>query len=450
LKLAKDKFNLSLAVDLEGQGNVFLNVLSEMKPNPAPQINGYLDITGATAKIGQMPEPLSNIKGKVDFDSRQLKWQGVVFQTLSRNWQTSGTLTNFQSPGVDIELSSDDIFLHSLFTVNNKLLRVSQLSGKYFSSDLSFSGDLDLTDPADILADARGTLGIELADLKKMPFPKLKDQLALINPSGKVTADISFSGKLKDIKSSVIQVNAASPIIGLYGLKASSGVLEYLQSDGIGDITKVQLELYGGILNANAKINLKSENLPYWVNAEASDIKLEQLKLDTAAKGGDLAGTIQGQVKANGFSNDLSRLNGSGQLIITDGKLWQLNLFKGLGTLLFTKDFTNIVFSEGYCGFIILDKAVSTDNLKLRGNFADISGSARIGFDSSIDATLNVQVADDVPLTGTFKDVTTAILGQAGKVGVIKILGTLKEPKFQYKQAVVDIIKGLKDVIFGK
>jgi len=55
-----------------------------------------------------------------------------------------------------------------------------------------------------------------------------------------------------------------------------------------------------------------------------------------------------------------------------------------------------------------------------------------------------------IPLSGTLKDVTTAIMGQAGKMGVIKLSGWLKEPKYSFKPAVTDIIKGITDAFFGK
>jgi hypothetical protein len=82
----------------------------------------------------------------------------------------------------------------------------------------------------------------------------------------------------------------------------------------------------------------------------------------------------------------------------------------------------------------------------------ELLGPVKIGFiDESIDATLEVNVIDEmVPLTGTFKDVTTAIVGQAGKFGVIRITGTLKDPKFKFKTAVGEIIKSITNTIFGK
>jgi hypothetical protein len=191
--------------------------------------------------------------------------------------------------------------------------------------------------------------------------------------------------------------------------------------------------------------------MPYWIEADIQGVKIEKLKLDTPVKDKDLAGTLQAHVKLNGFSNDISRLNGTGNILILDGKLWQLNLFQGLGSLLFAKDFANIVFNEGSCGFIVQDKYVFSDDLKLKSNITNLSGAVKIGFDSSIDASINVEVIDEmVPLSGTLKDITTAIIGQGGRFGVIKISGTLKQPKYKFKPAVSDIIKGLKNAIFGQ
>ncbi len=209
--------------------------------------------------------------------------------------------------------------------------------------------------------------------------------------------------------------------------------------------------LYHATMKPIAKMNMNSANLPYWVTVDIQGVKLEKRKLDTTAKEKDIAGTIRVQVKVNGFSNDLSRLNGAGNIFITDGKLWQLNLFKGLGSLLFARDFASIIFSEGSCGFSISDKYIFSDNLKLKSNIADLSGSLKIGFDNSINASLDVKILDEmVPLSGTFKDITTAIIGQSGRFGVIKISGTLKEPKYKFQAAVVDIIKGLKDIFLSK
>jgi hypothetical protein len=263
--------------------------------------------------------------------------------------------------------------------------------------------------------------------------------------------NFNLNGNINDFKSCDIEAKFSGSPVSIYGLQADELLMTYNQADGIADIPLIHLALYSGTVEASAKMNLASDNLPYWIAANMQGVKIEKLKLDTAAKGKDIAGTLQAQVKLNGFSNDLSRLSGAGEIFITEGKLWQLNLFQGLGSLLFARDFANIIFNEGYCAFTVKDKYIFTDSLKLKSNITDLSGQVRIGFDSSIDASLNVQVLDEMaPVTGTLKDIATAIIGKAGRFGVIKITGTLKEPKYKFQPAVADIIKGLKDSIFGQ
>jgi len=55
-----------------------------------------------------------------------------------------------------------------------------------------------------------------------------------------------------------------------------------------------------------------------------------------------------------------------------------------------------------------------------------------------------------VPLTGTFKDITTALLGRAEKFVGIRVTGKLNDAKYKFQPAVVDIIKGIADTFLKK
>lgn len=197
-------------------------------------------------------------------------------------------------------------------------------------------------------------------------------------------------------------------------------------------------------------MNMNAQDFPYWVTLVIQGVRLEKLKMDTAVKDKDIAGTLQAEAKLNGFAPDLTRINGAGKILINDGKLWQLNLMQGLGKILFVKDFANIIFNEASCDFTVQDKYVSTENLKLKSNISDLEGRIKIGFDSSLDGLINVKVLDEAaPLNGTFKDIATAIIGQAGRFGAIKITGTLQDPKYKFETAVGDIIKTITGKFFG-
>ncbi len=448
--ILKDKFKFAFPGNINGEGNLSLAIQTKI-PSAGPlYLNGYLDISNGIIKLEKIGSPVEDINGRLEFIQDQLKWPEVNFKYLGLPYRTAGVLTNFQSPQVQLGLYSKDLSLESNFAINNKLINLSECKGHYLNSEFSLTGNINAGDLSKLNTDITGELNLNLEDIKE-PLKKFKTLLEQLKPEGLVHAEFNVNGNINDIKSCTITAKLSGPSISAYGLKAKELSLNYSQADGVIDIPLMHLSLYDGTIEAVAKMNLNSANLPYWVTVDIQGVKLEKLKLDTTAKEKDIAGTIRVQVKVNGFSNDLSRLNGAGNIFITDGKLWQLNLFKGLGSLLFARDFASIIFSEGSCGFSISDKYIFSDNLKLKSNIADLSGSLKIGFDNSINASLDVKILDEmVPLSGTFKDITTAIIGQSGRFGVIKISGTLKEPKYKFQAAVVDIIKGLKDIFLSK
>lgn len=449
-KILADKFKFVIPGDIQGDGKLSLNIESKFYASEPLSVNGYLDIANGTLKLNKVNSPFESINGRLALSQNQLQWLGLTFQYLNTTYTTAGTLTNFQSPGVQFALSSKDLSLESIFAVNHQLINLSKCDGRYLNSELALSGKINTEDPKNLQVDIGGGLILDLEDIKNI-LNKFKNQIEQIKPDGIVHAKFNLTGNINDLKSCAIATEFSSPSISIFGLRSQEFFLNYNQENGLADIPLVHFDLYGGTVDLSAKMNLNTENLPFWVSADIENVKIEKLKIDTPAKDKDIAGTIKAQVKINGFSRYPEQLNGAGTIFITDGKLWELNLFKGLGELLFVKDFARIIFNEGYCGFTIQDKSVFTDNLKLKSALAELDGSCKIGFDGSLGGSLDVQINDEMaPLSGTLKDVATAIIGKASRFGVIKISGTLKEPKFKFKAAIPDIIKSFKDAIFKK
>lgn len=407
-----------------------------------------MGISDADIKFGDSAAGISSLNGALKLRPDHLAWENINFKYADQVYMSSGELTNFNSPQVQLRLGSDKLTLESAFTVAGKKLTVSSLNGRYAGSEFSCLADLDFSEPSVIETSASYRMNVNLDDIRE-PLRKHKEMLDKINLRGILAVEGRLDGNIKDIKSCFIEAGLSSGSVGFYGLKSGDFVMHYTQDNGIADIPTMRMALYDGFIEASAKMNLKSENLPYWISAGIEGVKIEKLKNDTALASNNIAGSIKAQVKINGFSNDLSKLSGAGAIAVTEGKLWELNFFKGIGALLFTSDFTNVMFSEGSCGFVIQNEYVSTDSIKMQSQLMAITGQARIGFNGSLEAELNTEVMPDAPLTGTIKDFTTAILGQATKVGVIRVSGTLKEPKFKFKTAVVDIIKTFKDVFLG-
>ncbi|MBU1726782.1 MAG: AsmA family protein [Candidatus Omnitrophica bacterium] len=448
-KIIKEKIKFDLPGSLSGNSKLAISIKGEPRQKRV-LAEGYLDVLGGTLKLDKAPKAFNKINGRIEFAADQIKSGKLDFEYAGIPYTLSGSVENFKAPSADISLSSGDIDLHSVFSVSNKLITISKLEGNYFNSKFSVLGNIDASNKEGPYADLSGWLDVNLSELKTV-LKKSKDVLEKVKPQGIAHAQFNLSGNLAKFKECNAEVKLTSDEVSAYGLKGKNLSVACSQTNGMIDLSALNLSLYDGIVQATGKWNLNSQNMPCMLDALIQGVKIEKLKIDTSSKDKDISGTINAECKLSGYGNNLSKVTGSGKININEGRLWELNLFKGLGTLVFIKDFANIIFREGRCSFVIQDKYVSTNDLLLKSNISEVGGSVKLGFNSSIDATLNVNILDEnVPMTGTFKDIATAIIGRAGKFGTITISGTLKDPKYKFKTAVVDIIKSIKDAIFGQ
>ncbi|MFH0762843.1 MAG: AsmA family protein [Candidatus Omnitrophota bacterium] len=448
--ILKDKFAFSVPAEIKGNAMLYLSLQGALGSAEDFLLSGYLDISQATVKPEILENPIENLNGRIVFSENQLQWPVLEFEYQGISYSSSGALNDFKAPQVKFLLSSEELSLESAFNLSDKAVQLSNFSGKYLNSRFSINGKIDIAKPADPYLDLAAQLQIDLSDSGKL-LKNLKSEIEKIKPAGIVDLNLDLEGRIKDFKSCEISAQLKSNSVSFYGLKSQEFFLDYNQADGLASIPAMRLSLYSGMLKAGAQMQLYPANLPYRLKASLENLKIEQLKLDTPLKEEVIAGTLSGQAVLSGELKDISKLGGSGEIFITGGKLWQLNLFKGMGTLIFVKDFANIVFEDGRCNFVIRDKNIFTDNLRLASSISEIDGSLKLGFDSSLDARLNVKIlSEEIPLTGTFRDIATAIVGQGGKFGTIEIRGTLSKPEYKFKVSVVDIIKSIKDTFFKK
>ena len=441
--ILKEKFNISIPADLEGGGKLNLAMQYKMPPASPPKISGSLDMADATIKMEKGRPALEKVNGTLRLEANQLMWSEVAFRCLGADYQTSGTITNFETPGVQLELSSKDLSLESVFAVNEEMITFTKFAGRYIDSNFSLTGKVDLASSSAINADIAGALDVSIDDIKVI-LKDFKDKLERMKAMGRVSADFNLKGNLKDIKFCAIDAKILSNSISLYGFKPTNIIIDYHQKDGIVDMPSIHSFLYGGTLDAAARIELVPKDNPYSISADIKEMRLEKLKEDTGLKDKDISGSIRIHATLNGLSNNLASLAGSGKIAVTNGKLWQLNMFKGLGALLFTSDFNEVSFKEVSAAFNIKDRTISSEGLWLTSDMINMYGSAQIDFDNNINVSLKAEITNEALESGTRKNITKAI----GKYTLIDITGTLKDPKYKLKPDIGGILGDIQGAIF--
>jgi hypothetical protein len=439
-EVLKKKFNMKFPVELSGPCELNLRLEYKLPVKEMPVISGYVDVSGVKAVLDYNKTLLDNVEGRFKFTLNQLSWEDITFEHMNTPYSSSGTLTNFEKPGIDIELDSDKLSVRSLLAVNGSLLTLSRFEGRYEDTNFSVYGDLDMTDPTNTMAELNGMVKFELNENKE-PFKRFKNTMKGSKPFGVLTAKFALKGNVNDLPSCTSNVEVFGSHLSLYGFKMENFTMSYMQKNGVVDIVKMRASLYGGAFDASGRIDLASKDKDYQIKAEVKDLKMEKVRLDTAFKDYDISGSIDSKFGFKGSLDDPSKFNAWGKMNISNGKLWQLNLLKGIGTLVLRSDFSSVMFEEGDCDFSVKDRTISMHDIKLRSDLIDINGVARMGFDNSIVASLRVEFTDE----GVD---ASRMAGAIERYSIIEVSGTLKEPVIKIRPDLSNVVSDIAEGLF--
>jgi hypothetical protein len=138
----------------------------------------------------------------------------------------------------------------------------------------------------------------------------------------------------------------------------------------------------------------------------------------------------------------LDTLEGQGSVAIKDGNIWQLNLLRGLGVLLFIPEFSRISFVGAQGNFIIQNQKVSTENFQMDSDEVTVLGKGWVGFSGKLNFDITAHFSDKaIEESSSIKRALTTILSQTNDFMTIKLSGSLKEPKYSVVPLPIDLLK---------
>jgi hypothetical protein len=219
-----------------------------------------------------------------------------------------------------------------------------------------------------------------------------------------------------------------------------------IQDKGLKNRLELTATAYDGSLNVQATGDLPGDL--FSLTAQWDRSNLAKLKGDTPLKDKEISGFLSMSADLTGSMQHLKDLRGGGFVFIQDGRLWQLNLLKGLGKFLLIPEFKNIVFTEALGDFIVRNQRIESDNITLKSDFVNLYGSGYIDFQGSLNWDVTSQVNEQSVIESrSVKKAITSILTETGDILEIKIVGTLKEPKYIPLPSSRGVLQKTRDLI---
>ncbi len=390
---------------------------------------------------------VKNIEGTVDFTNDKISSGGLKGIYQGKNYHLSGTLENFSRPVLKTTLQSDDLNFETDINILNNAFQITAFKGKYFESAFDVKGDIHILEDTTPVFNVTSRLDLQLEDAERL-LPCLATGMGLIKPKGLVSLNASFRGTPKDWRNWSVLVKGTSPEITLQGYKLSDVDLTFDERDQNVNKCDVSATFYGGKLVLKSSADLTTTQSPYRTNLNLEDVNLAELREDSPLKTKDIAGTLMGFVVLHGNLNDLKNSQGNGNISITDGYLWQLNLLRGLGRLLLIPEYREIVFTEATTNLTIKNQKTRFEDLELISRPLTLKGSGWVDLEGNIDFSITSHFdMTAIEESHSIKKTVTALLTTTNSYLNIKVTGTLDNPQYRSIPSPVNVLEKTRDLI---
>lgn len=438
--------NLTSNLSLTGSSTLNMDIRGYLRKFPS-EINGTSQIISASLSSPYLKNPLTELKGKIGFSLNEFNWDNINLIYQKETFKSSGKLINFKFPQINFVLVSEKLNMEALFYIRDKLIKINNCNGKYLSSDFNLKGNVDAAIADNLNLDLSLKSDFALKDTYDFLEPAWKERFQNLKLSGTCKMSGSLNGKIKDLKDLNLALNASFPLLSIYDLKFENLRIRINQKNRYLFGETLPSKFYNGNLSLNLDSNLNTENPIYNTKIALSDVDLSLLKADTDLKDKNLAGllTLEANLQTD---KGIENLSGKGHASIKNGRLWDLNLLKGLGKLLLLPIYEQIVFKKAQGNFIVKDQAFHTNDFFLGSRSVDMLCRGKVDFKGNLDLTMNTEIVPDLLIdSADLRKFTSPIFGN---LLTINVSGTIQDPKYKTSIITKEIFKEIKRFFLGR
>ncbi len=444
---------------IEGRADIDISALKS--PDEDIEFKGSIDFKNASVKTIDSPFELNELNGVVNFEKQKIEWTNLSFKLFDKSFYSKAVILDLALPLINLELYSDKLNISTkLKTKQKNLYDIEYLKGIYYNSNFEISGDLNIEDKThyDIDLDLEGL--IDLEDLKQIEtIPQ--EQLSKINARGICSIDGRIQGNAKYPTLLTALVNLNTNELSVYNYKVNNVDIKLAQENQQIKIPSSQCDFYGGTLSINGLIDLEKETFPYALKVLGENIELSKIKRDIPIDDKLLKGTISSTIILSGQMDSIQDLKAQGEFLVQDGYLWNFNPLKELGDFLFIPRYESLVFKEATGNFNITNNKISLTDVVLSSDVLLLACEGTIDFKGNLNMDITPKSLSDITKNlDEYEKFFAGIFSEAGGVVSVKITGTVREPKFEKKvilmqvldkakDEVIDKIKAFTDLIFG-
>jgi hypothetical protein len=443
--------------ELTGEAAVDISYNGPMRSPADAAIGSTVQLTNANFIHEKLPDAITGISGRLFYGKDSLRWQDLRGYYLEEPYTLNGKLDNFSRPVIDTQVTGDRLKLNAQINVLRSAFQLNTFTGSYLGSSFDLKGDVHLLENDETDIDLRGNFALNLMDIGFI-VPYLRYHVQRLSPTGILTGEGVYKGKINDWRNWQLSIDARSDRITLKGYPFENAAIRITQRDLTISKSNVSARIYGGNLVATSSADLRDDKVPFNIMIDLKNLDLAQLRQDKKPKNRQLAGILSGSAALEGKGKEWRKMTGRGSVNIIEGHIWQWDILDGMANALLIPEFKNLVFTQAYGDFFVRDQKILTNNTRMTSKSATLDAKGWIDFGAHLNFDITPKFSQlDILKSGSLKKGPTSIITQTDGYLNIKLTGTLGRPNIYVEKSPMKIIGGtignttgtIKEVIGG-
>jgi len=411
-------------------GNLDIAVqISKTAQSQLVDYRGKINPEGLELSLSGTKQTVLFSGGEIDFDSDTVEIKDLRFSYLEIPYNLAGKITHLMQPEIKLNLTGQKLSADVELSYAARNLDIKKALIKLPASNIEIQGSVKDLKTSDVDIYLVGDLNT--ADLEMLPF-KFLSRIKEISPDSLLHTECHLAGSLKEWTkmNSLLKLKSNRLKVNKYTLDNLNATLK-MEKENLN--ASIESDLYEGKLKIDiAQFSFK-EGLPFNAKLSIEDLNLKKLNEDSLKLNQEIAGNLAAELSAQGNLKALKEISGEGWLEVTEGKLWELPLFKGLAGIIEIPGVEKNVFKEAHGNFIIKNQALTTKDLQLISKRITLNTAGSIYFNGNLDLHIKTEFPKDSAeaTIGLDKLQDVLLKGASSLVKEIQVTGSLKKPEYK-------------------
>ncbi|MBF0522544.1 MAG: DUF748 domain-containing protein [Candidatus Omnitrophica bacterium] len=433
------EYTKKIGCDVQGIATVKAHFKGLAKTSGHAETHVLSQINHVAINSPKLPSRISNVSGQLEYTNNLLIWKNLQGEFLGKHYTFTGQIANFSRPVVISTIASTDLRVSTQINILHKAFQICKLKGSYLNSTFDIMGDVHLFDNSEPDLDLRGTLAVNLMDLRAILPEPFRKQIYEFKPLGTITLnDFLFQGKPKDWRNWNLTFKGTSPEVSLLGHTFHDFTINLVERDQNISNFNIASTIYDGTLNITSSVDLTEDNLPMKLSAAVQKLDLAVLQKKIKTPVPSLAGIFAFNLDANGPLLEQRKIKGTASMDISDGNFGQI-----------IPQLRNTIFNAAHADFVISNAKFTTENAVIKSNAIDLKAKGWVDFAKNVNFDITPRYAQVPAVEAPLVNIDTRTLIEQSFV--VKVTGTLDKMSYKVQPLPVKILENttgaVKDVI---